>query len=353
MRQRFSALDGLRGISALAVVLYHMRLLCGMALFAHGYLSVDIFFVISGVVLAAAYGERLEQGMGARAFMLARLRRLAPALWIGILICLAGYVFRELADGARLGLDQAGALALMALQNFLLIPYLGLSDADAFPIDGVSWSLFAELIVNFAFACVAPRLRSRELWLIVLSGYLVFAVLRLAGGAEDFGPAQNSILLSIPRALPSFAMGVLLLRLWRSGALERLPALPPVVVLAGWLALVAVPPLASTAWYDMALVVFAAPLATALLLRPRGATPGWAVWLGMVSYPLYATHAVFLQIGRRSDLFGPPGHMSLWLVPAVVAAALLLAWTVGRLVEPRSGRAPRSASAAMHEPAAG
>src|SRR5581483_6249599 len=56
MQGRFESLDGLRGVSALAVVLYHCELLFAPGMiFCHGYLAVDLFFILSGFVIAANY----------------------------------------------------------------------------------------------------------------------------------------------------------------------------------------------------------------------------------------------------------------------------------------------------------
>ncbi len=83
---KFTVLDGLRGVAALCVVQTHTQdLLLGDTL-PTAYLAVDLFFLLSGFVLAHAYEERLRQGMTLHRFMLARLVRLYPLYLAGIAI---------------------------------------------------------------------------------------------------------------------------------------------------------------------------------------------------------------------------------------------------------------------------
>jgi len=65
--QRLLLLDGMRGIAALAVIAFHMSSSRG-ALFAEAWLAVDFFFLLSGFVVARAYGSRFAT-LGFRQFM--------------------------------------------------------------------------------------------------------------------------------------------------------------------------------------------------------------------------------------------------------------------------------------------
>ena len=79
---RFTALDSLRGIAALGVLLHHLPATNGLAvlpLAGAGSLFVDLFFVLSGFVIAASYGERLADGFSVRRFALLRLGRVVPS----------------------------------------------------------------------------------------------------------------------------------------------------------------------------------------------------------------------------------------------------------------------------------
>ncbi|NBU29013.1 MAG: acyltransferase, partial [Caulobacteraceae bacterium] len=56
-RVRLGALDGLRGFAALLVMGLHIAACLGWAGLGHGYLMVDLFFLLSGFVLSAGYGQ--------------------------------------------------------------------------------------------------------------------------------------------------------------------------------------------------------------------------------------------------------------------------------------------------------
>lgn len=63
-KQHFEILDGLRGIAALAIVLFHfmeMVYVPSKNFIAHGFLAVDFFFCLSGFVIAYAYDDRVEK----------------------------------------------------------------------------------------------------------------------------------------------------------------------------------------------------------------------------------------------------------------------------------------------------
>jgi hypothetical protein len=63
---RIPGLDALRGLAALLVLAFHARgLTLPREVLGHGYLAVDLFFVISGFVLARAYDTGLAAGEGA------------------------------------------------------------------------------------------------------------------------------------------------------------------------------------------------------------------------------------------------------------------------------------------------
>jgi peptidoglycan/LPS O-acetylase OafA/YrhL len=76
--QYIPAIDGLRAIAVMAVIFYHL----GFSWIPGGFLGVDLFFVISGYVITRLLLDSIERsgGLDLRAFYLARLRRLLPAL---------------------------------------------------------------------------------------------------------------------------------------------------------------------------------------------------------------------------------------------------------------------------------
>ena len=93
-RRVFGTLDGLRGIAALAVVTRHVPDHTFRELLPGSALAVDLFFVLSGFVLAHSYTERLRDEMGAMEFMRIRIIRLYPLYILGTALVMAHFVGR-------------------------------------------------------------------------------------------------------------------------------------------------------------------------------------------------------------------------------------------------------------------
>jgi hypothetical protein len=76
--QYIPAIDGLRALAVIAVMLYHL----GFTWIPGGFLGVDLFFVISGYVITRLLLDSIAQsgGLDLRGFYIARIRRLLPAL---------------------------------------------------------------------------------------------------------------------------------------------------------------------------------------------------------------------------------------------------------------------------------
>ena len=72
------AIDGLRAVAVIAVILYHL----GFTWIPGGFLGVDLFFVISGYVITRLLLDSIQRsgGLDLRAFYFARIRRLLPPL---------------------------------------------------------------------------------------------------------------------------------------------------------------------------------------------------------------------------------------------------------------------------------
>ncbi|MBP2160919.1 MULTISPECIES: acyltransferase [Asticcacaulis] len=85
-RSEIKSLTGLRGIAALYVVLFHANGLARFPeavrpFFSHGYMAVDLFFILSGFVMAMIYGHMFRNGFELKTFqkfLLLRLARIYP-----------------------------------------------------------------------------------------------------------------------------------------------------------------------------------------------------------------------------------------------------------------------------------
>ena len=85
-KRTFYGLDALRGIAAAVVVTRHAPALFGIGLFPNSSLGVDLFFVMSGFVIAHAYDQRIERGLNWRQFFVIRAIRLYPLYLLGTAI---------------------------------------------------------------------------------------------------------------------------------------------------------------------------------------------------------------------------------------------------------------------------
>lgn len=167
-RTRFTFIDGLRGVAAVSVMIYHycngdMRpylaeIIPAWALFAarKGWIGVQVFFVLSGFVIAYAIGRREMTVGGAARFALRRQVRLDPPYWVSLALSLAWLW------GWKLSLHDArwtppwtnvGA-HLLYLQGILKLR----------PIQPVYWTLAIEVQFYMVFVAVLALLR-RAPWL--------------------------------------------------------------------------------------------------------------------------------------------------------------------------------------------
>src|SRR3954464_12275134 len=95
-KQHFEILDGLRGIAALSIVMFHFMEWVytdySKNFIAHGFLAVDFFFCLSGFVIGYAYDDRITK-MGVREFFKSRVIRLHPLVVAGSVLGLLAFLF--------------------------------------------------------------------------------------------------------------------------------------------------------------------------------------------------------------------------------------------------------------------
>jgi peptidoglycan/LPS O-acetylase OafA/YrhL len=308
-RRRYVFLEGMRGIAALLVIFRHISV-SGNDYpnpFHHSYLAVDLFFLLSGFVIAYAYDERLAKGaMSAGEFILRRLIRLYPLFIFSLVFCLVGTFLR--------GLSGDSDILLSGLLTVFFLPS-HLPENDCFyPLNVVFWTLFAELLVNGIYALLRPMLTRRVLIAIVVTaaGFLLWEAfvhtMNLNGGARW---GMDSFLLGFSRALFGFCAGLLLFRLrgnstypralvWLNlGAVLFVLTFPGLHTWDGLIDILAV------------LVVFPA----CIFFSQADAPPRAAVllaFMGGCSYPLYVMH---IPVFKLFFLFSGVGECT----PAVLA----------------------------------
>ncbi len=326
------ALTGLRGIAALYVVLFHAN---GHYLFPstfrpfirHGYMAVDLFFILSGFVMAMTYSSMFTDGFtikNFKQFLLLRLARIYPlfALMTLLTAVLIGTVMTKVSTVP----DLPRALFF----NFAMIHVWGLSNSIVPP----SWSISTEWLAYMLFPLgIWGALKVPRRW--TMAGLAIsFGVLAVIAYGPQWiaekplayrhGPldivSSYAVGTSL-RCLASFFIGLVAFR-FRA----LMPSRASMVLLA--LAII----LLCFKGSDLFLVAVFAGLIMALShdegYVARWLHTPWVYWLGLVSYALYLIHDLVQRIVfRMLPGWGLSGGISKegWLLISLVVSIGLAA----------------------------
>jgi peptidoglycan/LPS O-acetylase OafA/YrhL len=347
-------LTAIRGAAAWWVVLFHLRALLApslpgpaLAVLARGNLAVDLFFILSGFVMALNYGHRFDgEGAGGyRDFLFRRFARIYP-LHLLILLGFAAYALAAVRFGSARVDEQGWGYFLASLG---LVQNWGLTAEASWNVP--AWSISTEWMAYLLFPLLAAMVmpRRRPLWMlaggVVLLGCSVEPYFWLTGHPFPNAVAQTGLY----RCLAQFAMGMALCGLW-----QRLPRrrwLPAALIAAAVLLAVAFvlvnAPVVPVAWAALILAL--------ALSRTNGLLEAPAlVWLGRVSYATYLSHYLLLTLFKYFFVTAgepvSPARLLLFLAAVLAASALLyhgferpvqarlLAWWKAR--KPREALAP-------------
>ena len=342
-KDHFIALDGLRGVAALVVIVMHRGRWWYPegGFLGHGYLAVDFFFLLSGFVIAFAYDGRMAAGMSPWRFMGLRLIRLYPLILLGMLLG-ALWPAVQLAMSAR-GAPDGADFALNLTRGLLLIPddhAIGRGDS-IFPLNGPTWSLFFELVANLAYALIGRRLSIRVLAAIVAVSGAALAWLAFNGGI-DVGGLPRTFWGGVPRTAFGFFGGALLYRGltvaaargWRPPALKA-PFVTTAVLLV---AILATPNrFAWNPWFNLFALGVAFPLLVALAAAPGPANGHGAKackLAGDLSYPVYVLHyPIYVLIGGLGLQMAHIPVITPWIGVAGAAVIIVCAYAALKLYD--------------------
>lgn len=288
-------LDGIRGVAALCIVILHAYRYFG-DLLPSGQMAVDLFFVLSGFVLAHAYDARFRRGLSPLRFICMRYVRLYPLYLLGI----------------SLGLIEAllylhyheGAISWTASKLAATLPFAALMvptpfGAGLYPLDGVMWSIFFELVANLTWAVLWWRLRSTRtlVALIAVSG-IALTCAAYRWDTMALGVGWHTFLGGLARVMYSFMFGVLLHRFHGS---VRVPRVSPVVLLI-ILPLLMAFRLDTLTQLCCALFVFPFLVLLGTRVEPTGVARFVCAELGRSSYAVYALHSRLYRLGYAALL---------------------------------------------------
>lgn len=305
---RLPALTGVRALAALLVLALHASqnfpnpLVNSFALVRHGYLGVDLFFILSGFIISHVYGRSIIglRVKHLRIFLWHRFIRLYPA-HVTVLIALIVLVVTAQHLGIPLSSD-AGWNFRDLPWHFLMLHAWGFIETASW--NAPSWSISAEWFAYLVFPAAAiavsgltPRF---ALALAVLPLIVLTAVIEMS----------NSSLISAFTGFPAlarveceFLCGMLVQRAttgsavpWLSGRVADFFAAGG---LFGFVVAATLDASDSLLIVLLAILIFglarAGPLGRALFARR------WVVWLGEVSYSVYLVHFPVLLVLRHGN----------------------------------------------------
>lgn len=361
-KPRYEILDGLRGVAALMVVMFHLfeTYSRGPAfqIINHGYLAVDFFFVLSGFVIGYAYDDRWDR-MTTWGFFKRRLTRLHPMVIMGTLIGAALFFFSPAAFPLTREVE-GWKFALCIVMGLLMIPcgkgldIRGWNEMNS--LDGPTWTLTFEYIGNILYALIFRHLPKAGLAILCI--VCAFFTLDLTMGWDVFGLfpegahynviggwALNGqqIYIGFTRLLYPFLCGLLISRILPSHRTQDNPSGSPIRIKGGfwWCALAIVVILAfpciggkqgvPDGMFQAVSILILFPL---IVLTGAGSVTAGAKstavcrWLGEISFPIYITHypLIYLQMDWAARNQDAP----LWQHICAAAGLFIIAIIIAR-----------------------
>ena len=304
-----AALTSLRGIAAMAVVTFHY--FGGSAgPLGHGYLGVDLFFLLSGFVMVHVYQAAPAS---LKSFYAARFARTYPLhlLTLGMLLPAFG---------------RSESFSAEALLCNLTMTQVVCGASESW--NSVSWSLSAEWCAYLMFPFVLGPLRRCPASMAALLAAVCLAVLAAHGSslAATFGP------LALSRALPEFLLGMVCYRMFQAGWFAA----------RGWFGASSAAA-AGAVGFGAPDVVAVAAFMVLLLSAPRANVLKCRafVFLGEISFSLYMVH---LLMGVVAMAIVPVAGVGSMMLMAAVACGLSVGFATltYRLVEVPARKALRS-----------
>ncbi len=313
-KKHFEVLDGLRGVAAFCILIFHLLEAVNFAnpvtnIINHGHLAVDIFFMLSGFVMAYAYDSRFASGMGFWAFIKRRVIRLQPMVVFGCVLGFALFYFGASKISPRIEETSLGALVLFTLLGVFMIPVTKTVEirgwGEMFPVNSTQWTLWFEYIAYILYALFARKLGKCALFICVS----IFSILLLAHSVTTSNGSiaggwkldLNELRIGFTRLLFPFFCGMLIYRCgWKIKV--KYPMFVASFLFCFFVGLPhfgVAPSYTLNGIYEWAVVTFVFPT---IIMIGAGAENSTKLsekicsFLGGVSYPLYLTHYAFVYV---------------------------------------------------------
>lgn len=368
-KPRYAILDGLRGVAALVVILFHgfetYIPFFGTQHINHGYLAVDFFFVLSGFVIGYAYDDRWDR-MSTWSFFKRRLIRLHPMVVAGTLFGACLFFFGESDYFSLIGGTEPWKFFLCIVLGLLMIPagtgldIRGWGETNS--LNGPNWSLTFEYIGNILYAFVLRRLPTVVLGMLCVAS--AFLTMNLALGWDVFGffaqpkydviggwsITPDQMYVGFSRLLYPFLCGLLISRLLPKFITKENPSGSPLGIRGGfwWASLLlvvlfAVPQIGGKSCvadglYQVFAIVVMFPVIVLIGAGSKTTDKRSAKWcetLGNLSYPLYITHfpLMYMQMAWVSSHKDSPVWHHVVLNFGILLVAIGIAWAFLKLYD--------------------
>lgn len=331
------ALTALRGLAAWWVVVYHFReALPGntpewlMQFFGHGYLAVDLFFILSGYVMALNYGKWFSTAPVDfalyRRFLALRLSRIYPLH----AFMLALFLLNPLATLLFSSRGERGALhAGYYLLSLGLMQHWGIVAGTWWNVP--AWSISTEWFAYLLFPALimivsaCARRLSPPLFFVPLIVFYSAAVGTISPSGLDFMGQSFGLF----RCVMEFSIGLLLCRVEQTYPRSASASLAAIAVASICFALTAILRLDDFVAMPLGFAALIYGLADERGLLPALLRLRALQWLGMVSYSTYMSH-YFLKIWSKF-LLGRPGlpplaEFTFYVFAVLAASGLLYHW---------------------------
>ena len=364
-RIRVPAADGFRAFAAISVVLYHCMYGAGLPplgsdllrnYLVAGFVGVDFFLVLSGFLLFLPVAAARGRFGDVRSYALRRVTRILPAYYVALVATVGLLLF--LSRTKAYGLTRHNLVLNLALHATFLQHNAGsaLGLPEGFGINGAVWTLSIEALFYLLLPLVAVRFFRRPVLGLGL-GLGIAAVWRLAvahstlhvaslPGVATAGATRLILITQFPSFAGHFALGMMAAWLFVKMRRSRFAGSPWTVVLqvvglSGIILsmeLIGHRDLVKTAGpLDHWTTTTPLALSFAVLLLATALAPRWAQWpvtnrvarrLGDISYGIYLSHLLFVELALTALHFFPAGNLGafLRLLGFVATGSLLLGW---------------------------
>lgn len=369
-KPRYEILDGLRGVAAMMVIVFHCFEtyipLIGTQIINHGYLAVDFFFILSGFVIGYAYNDRWNS-MTTWGFFKRRLVRLHPMVVAGTLWGAALFFFAAGNYFPAIIQTPAWKFGLCIVLALLMIPCpTGLDIrgwGETNPLNGPNWSLTFEYVGNILYALILRRLPVVVLGILCLCS--IFFTLDLTLGWDVFhllphGPqytviggwsiTPDQLYIGFTRLGYPFLCGLLLSRILPARMLPSNPGGSYMGIRGGfwWTSIMLViifsmPMIGrergfADGLYQAVCIIVLFPVVVLVGARSKTTdkrSKAWCELLGAVSYPLYITHypLMYMQMAWFERHKDAPLWIHISVNVGVVLVSVCVAWAFLKLYD--------------------